>query len=119
MFGLAMLRGILLAAILGVASLSGSGGAAMAQANCEAISSPFAYNECLARQNPQSRRSASPRRGRGGDPEASVRSRSRYNPGPREEAGVQISRKRGRTSAVIDPWGSIKRTFAPTRKRRR
>jgi hypothetical protein len=121
-FGLVILRTILPAAFLAVAALSGSGGPAMAQGNCEAITSPFAYNECLARQSPQSRRSVSPRRRGAGDPEASVRTnrRARYNPAPADGGpGVTITRGRNRTSATIDPWSSIKRTFAPSRSRRR
>lgn len=103
-------------ALAGASLLAGTGGASAA--GCEGISNPFAYNECLAKQSPQSRRSVSPRRG--GNPEASVRSRSRYSPGPRDDVGgVRISRGRNRSSAVIDPWASIKRTFNPPRKRRR
>ncbi|MCA0401648.1 MAG: hypothetical protein LCH38_12635 [Proteobacteria bacterium] len=89
---------------------------------CEGISNPFAYNECLARQSPQ-RGARRARAARAGDPEASVRvRRGRYAPaGGDHGSGVIISRGQGRTSAEIDPWAAIKRSFTPTpsRKRRR
>ncbi len=92
-------------------------------AGCEGISNAFAYNECLAKQGPARSTSRVRRAGRGTDPEATVRGGARYAPGPAdagEGRGVRISRSRGRSSAVIDPWGALKRTFAPApRKRRR
>lgn len=108
---------------LALAGAGWLGGSNVAMANaCEGISNPFAYNECLAKQSPQrgTRRVRAPK---SGDPEASVRTkRGRYAPtGGDNGSGVIISRGRGRTSAEIDPWGAIKRSFAPapSRKRRR
>jgi len=92
-----------------------------AVASCEGIQNAFAYNDCLAKAGPQ-KRGRAPKAGRGVDPESTVRGRSRYNPsaddgGPAR--GVRISRHRGRSRAVIDPWGAIKRSFTPSRKKRR
>jgi len=107
-------------ALVGAASLAGT---TTASANCESITNAFAYNECLAKQGPQRGTARAPRAPRGVDPEATVRGKARYSPS-RESAGnagasgITISRQRGRTSAVIDPWGSIKRTFAPRGRRR-
>ncbi len=94
-----------------------------ASAACEGISNAFAYNDCLAKQGP-ARGTRAPRAGRGVDPEATVRGKARYSPsresiGSAGSGGVAISRSRNRTRAVIDPWGSIKRTFAPGPKKRR
>lgn len=89
---------------------------------CEGIQNAFAYNNCLAKEGPQ-KRGRAPRAGRGVDPESTVRGRARYNPsaddgGPAR--GVRISRHRGgRSRAVIDPWGAIKRSLTPSRKKRR
>lgn len=93
---------------------------ALAQGACSGITNAFAYNECLARSGPQKRTRAS--RYRGGNPEATVRGRARFDPAVDDSGsrrGVRISRGRNRTSAVIDPWASIKRTFTPSRKSRR
>lgn len=96
-----------------------------ALAACEGISNAFAYNECLAKQGPARGTSRAPKAARGVDPEATVRGKARYSPsrekvGEAGASGITISRRRGRSSAVIDPWGAIKRGFSgPTRKRRR
>jgi hypothetical protein len=90
-------------------------------AACEGISNAFAYNECLAKAGPQKRSRASRAR-RGADPESTVRGSARYNPAADDTGarrGVRISRRHGRSRATIDPWGAIKRTFAPSRKKRR
>ena len=96
-----------------------------ASANCEGISNAFAYNECLAKQGPARGKSRAARAPRGIDPEATVRGKARYSPsresvGEAGASGITISRRRGRSSAVIDPWAAVKRGFAgPSRKRRR
>jgi hypothetical protein len=91
----------------------------VAWANCEGISNPFAYNECLAKQGPQ--RSVRVPRTNGGDPEATARDRARYNPSRDNStsSGVRITRNRNRSSAVIDPWAAIKRAFTPAPRRKR
>lgn len=96
-----------------------------ASANCESITNAFAYNECLAKQGPQRGTSRAPRAQRGVDPEATVRGKARYSPsresvGNAGASGISISRRRGRTSAVIDPWSAVKRGFSgPSRSWRR
>lgn len=92
-----------------------------AQAACEGISNAFAYNECLAKQAPQ-RGHRAPRVT--GDPEASVvergsrRSRRGAFAG-QSEAGVSISRRNGRSNAVIDPWGGVRNSGGTRSGRRR
>lgn len=111
-------------------------GTQSASANCESITNPFAYNECLAKQGPQ-KRSHAPS-AKGGDPEATVRGRgagrysarrSRYTPSapdPFGGQGISITRRgEHRTSAVIDPWAAVKSGYSSSntaggrRKRRR
>lgn len=94
-----------------------------AEAACEGITNAFAYNECLAKQAPQ--RGVRAPRVTSGDPEASVverrgRRSGRALRGRGEDAGggVTISRRQGRSSAVIDPWGGV-RSNANRRSRRR
>ncbi len=96
--------------------------ASPAAAACEGISNAFAYNECLAKQAP-ARGQRAPRV-TSGDPEDSVV--NRRGRGPRRalsghespgRGGVELTRRNGRTSAVIDPWGSVRP--AAGRKRRR
>ena len=83
-----------------------------AWAACEGINNAFAYNECLAKQAPQRGHRAP--RVTSGDPEASVvERRGRRSTRGRYAAetgagGVSISRRHGRTSAVIDPWGGVR-----------
>lgn len=113
-----IVRNVVFGLALACAGLVTGTSGAMA-AGCEGISNPFAYNECLAKQGPQ-RSTSRARRSRGGNPEATVRGRARYNPSADDRnSSVRISRTRGRSSAVIDPWGSIKRTFTPGPKKRR
>lgn len=113
-----MMRNTLLGAALFGAALLLPGSAALA--NCESITNAFAYNECLAKQGPQ--RSVSRGRRSNATPLSQAQGRARYNPavddgGPAR--GVRISRNRGRSSAVIDPWASIKNSFTPARGKRR
>lgn len=111
-------------ALAGAASLVGT---VTASANCEGITNAFAYNECLAKQGPQRGTARAPRAPRGVDPEATVRGKARYSPsresvGSAGASGIVISRQRGRTSAVIDPWSAVKRGFSgpsPRGRRRR
>lgn len=115
-------RSLLAGLLLAAAALLG--GASPASANCEGISNAFAYNECLAKQGPGRSTARAPKAGRGADPESTVRSRTRarYNPSADDAGstrGISISRGRTRTSAVIDPWGSLKRVFSPSPKKRR
>lgn len=105
----------------GVLLLGAIAFAPVANASCEGIQNAFAYNDCLSKAGPQ-KRGRAPKASRGVDPESTVRGRARYNPsaddgGPAR--GVRISRHRGRSQAVIDPWGAIKRSFTPSRKKRR
>ncbi len=94
-----------------------------ALAACEGISNAFAYNECLARQAPARGKRAP--RATNGDPEETVINRGR---GPRRSLfgndagsinGVELSRRNGRTSAVIDPWGGVRPSASERRRRRR
>jgi hypothetical protein len=93
-----------------------------ALATCEGISNAFAYNECLSRQAP-ARGQRAPRI-TSGDPEASVinrrgrgQRRSLFGNDAGSISGVELSRRNGRTSAVIDPWGGVR--SSPGQKRRR
>ena len=96
---------------------SASAGDARAASECEKIQSPFAYNECLARQAPP-RAQRAPRAG--GDPEASVRRRGPSASAEAPQNGVRISRRSGRrVSATIDPWAGARTPSTSPRKRRR
>lgn len=99
-----------------VLGASASGNPAYAASDCDRLQSPFAYNECLARQAPQ-RAQRVPRTS--GDPEASVRRRGGAIAPEAPGNGVSISRRSGRrVSATIDPWAGARST-GPARKRRR
>ena len=107
-----LLSGLVVLATLACASMP-----AYAQANCEAIKSPFAYNECLAKSAPP-RSQPVPRGAAASDPEATVRGRGRRTVAMPEQPrhGVAISRGQGRrVSAVIDPWAGVRR---PAKRRR-
>jgi hypothetical protein len=97
----------------------GTASPVLAAGPCDHITNAFAYNECLAKQGPQ--RGAREPRSRGGDPEATVRTRrDASRDTTAADTGVRITRGRGRTRVVIDPWGQITRSAPPqTRKRRR
>ena len=96
--------------------------ATSAHAACEGINNAFAYNECLAKQAPK--RGVRAPRVTSGDPEASVverrgrRSARGLNAGPEEVGGITISRRQGRSSAVIDPWGGIRSSKGRKSRRR-
>ncbi|MCZ8376018.1 MAG: hypothetical protein O9342_11620 [Beijerinckiaceae bacterium] len=93
-----------------------------ALAACEGISNAFAYNECLSKQAPQRGQRAP--RVTSGDPEASVmnrRGRHSRRAGPDGGlpgiGGIEMTRRNGRTSAVIDPWSGV-RPATPGKRRR-
>ncbi|WP_284178302.1 hypothetical protein [Rhabdaerophilum sp. SD176] len=93
-----------------------------ALAACEGISNAFAYNECLAKQAPQRGQRAP--RVTSGDPEASVihrrgRNSRRANPdaGLSGIGGIEMTRRNGRTSAVIDPWSGVRPATRGKRRR--
>lgn len=92
-----------------------------AWASCEGINNAFAYNECLAKQAPQRGHRAP--RVTSGDPEASVverrgrrSTRGRYT-SESGLGGVSLTRRNGRTSAVIDPWGGVRGKGTGRRRR--
>lgn len=96
--------------------------ASPAAASCEGISNAFAYNECLAKQAPA--RSQRAPRVTAGDPEESVINRRGRGPrrtlfGPDSSAmsGVELTRRNGRTSAVIDPWNGVRPATRGKRRR--
>jgi hypothetical protein len=94
-----------------------------ALAACEGISNAFAYNECLAKQAPQ--RGVRAPRVTSGDPEDSVVHRRGRNArragadsGLSGIGGIEMTRRNGRTSAVIDPWSGVRPPAGQKRRRR-